>query len=591
MRLPPRHRRSTALFFVLALAPSAAARQRDAVVEKVIELGRSDSRVDEHLRYLVERIGPRLTGSPGLQRANEWARARFAAFGLEARLERWGEMPVGFERGPSTGGMVAPLRVDYVFGTQAWSPGTPGPVRALALLQPRTVSELEADPGRWFGTWVVDLPREERPRGSERRKLDAALAELGIAGRVRNSGELVHTGGNSEISFDELPTQVSVQVQRSYFDDLLARLQNGQAVELEFDVDNRFLPGPFPQYNVVADLVGSEFPDQYVVVGGHIDSWDGARGAQDNGTGVATTLEAARLLAAAGAAPRRTIRFMLWSGEEQGLLGSRAYVAAHQDDMERVSAVLVHDGGTNYLSGIAGPPALVGDLRFAFEPVLQLDPLLPFEVEENGGLSRGGGSDHSAFVSAGVPGFFWEQSGRTDYDFVHHTQHDHLEHVVPEYQRHSAMVVAIGAYNLACLDHLLDRTGLIDPSARGGRDPKRRLIGVYLEDNEVTQVLEDGMAAAAAWQEGDVIVSIDGVEVADQREIGEQLQSGGPRKVFVLRRGEELVESVLDYTGTESEKAREAELAERRAAEAAEDAQPAEAGAAKEPELAGTTGG
>ena len=119
-----------------------------------------------------------------------------------------------------------------------------------------------------------------------------------------------------------------------------------------------------------------------MIVGGHIDSWDGATGATDNGTGVATTLEAARILMKAGVKPRRTIRFMLWSGEEQGLLGSAAYVKAHKDLMPKISAVLVHDGGTNYLSGIGATEAMLSDFEQVFAPVKELDPKLPVRGAE-----------------------------------------------------------------------------------------------------------------------------------------------------------------------------------------------------------------
>jgi hypothetical protein len=571
------------------------------------------------VRYLSLSIGPRLTGSPSCQRACEWARARFAELGLDARLERWGEMPVGFERGPSRGGMVAPVRIDYVFATNAWTPGTPGPVRAPARLYPRSPGELEAAPERWRGAWVVDLESDERPRARERRAIDARLAELGIAGRIHRAGDLVVTGGNPRVDPEDLPTLVRIRLQASYFDDLAARLYRAEretaaraeasvpadeegedgAEEaagpaetlLEFDVDNRFLPGPFPVHNVVADLVGTEFPDQYVIVGGHIDSWDGAQGAQDNGTGVATTIEAARLLAETGARPRRTIRFVLWSGEEQGLLGSQAYVEAHADEMERVSAVLVHDGGTNYASGIAGPPALVEDLRRAFAPVVALDSAMPFAVEENEGLPRFGGSDHSSYVGAGVPGFFWEQTGRADYRYIHHTQHDVIDHVVPEYLQHTATVVAIGAYELAMLDGLLDRTGLVR-EGRGGRGRERRRMGVQLEDTEIVEVVEDGMADEAGWQAGDLILAVDGVEVATMREVVAELQKGGPRKTFQLLRGEETIESVLDYTGTPSELAREeAAAAAEAAGKAADGDAPAAGEPAKEPVPAGAGGG
>ena len=169
---------------------------------------------------------------------------------------------------------------------------------------------------------------------------------------------------------------------RKQFDEIAGWLKDGKAVTLEFDIRNYFKKGPIKLYNVIADIPGTEKPDEYVIVGGHIDSWDGATGATDNGTGVSTTLEAARILMKAGVKPKRTIRFMLWSGEEQGLLGSAAYVKAHKDLMPKISAVLVHDGGTNYLSGIGATEAMLSDFEQVFAPVKELDPRLPVRGAE-----------------------------------------------------------------------------------------------------------------------------------------------------------------------------------------------------------------
>ena len=187
---------------------------------------------------------------------------------------------------------------------------------------------------------------------------------------------------------------------------------------------------------------------------------------------------------------------------------------------------------------------------------------MPFAVRENEGLSTGGGSDHASYVAAGVPGFFWNQTGRAPYGFIHHTQNDTMEQVVPEYQRHSAMVVAIGAYNIASLDAMLDRTDLVNPNGGrrgggGGGDVTRRRMGVQLEGTTVAGVVGTGLAAQAKWQAGDVILAIDAVKVTSMSEVVSELQKGGPKKVFTLKRGEATVESVLDYTGSASEKARE----------------------------------
>ncbi len=273
------------------------------------------------------------------------------------------------------------------------------------------------------------------------------------------------TSGLHRITWDKLPTLPSVVLLRKQFEEIAAWLKDGKSVTLEFDIRNYFKKGPIKLYNVIADIPGTELPDEYVIVGGHIDSWDGATGATDNGTGVSTALEAARILMKAGARPRRTIRFMVWSGEEQGLLGSAAYVKAHKELMPKISAVLVHDGGTNYLSGIGGTEAMLSDLEQVFAPVKELDHDYPFEVRKVPGLS-GGGSDHASFLSANVPGFFWRQSGKAVYRHTHHTQFDTYDAAVPEYQKHSSLVIALGAFGIANLDHLLSREKLRARAAR-----------------------------------------------------------------------------------------------------------------------------
>ncbi|MCE9592798.1 MAG: M20/M25/M40 family metallo-hydrolase [Planctomycetes bacterium] len=552
-----------------APAPAAAAATHAAParaltdVERVIALAERDAQVEEHLRHLCKEIGPRLTSSHRLQQALEWTRDEFASWGLDAHLESWGDFPVGFDRGPQHGALVAPETADLVFTTRAWTPGTSGPKRARAYLYPRNDEEFAALDGRLAGAWIVSpsYTKEERPSTELRKKVDAALTDAGIAGRVRRAfgrkGELVITDGSHEIDWNDLPKRVEISLRGDQFDHIVELARAGAEVELEFDIDNRFYQGPVTQYNVIADLVGSEKPDEYVIVGGHIDSWDGAEGAQDNGTGVATTLEAARLLAKSGVKPKRTIRFELWSGEEQGLFGSEGFVRDHAAELERISAVLVHDGGTNYLSGIVCTPEMEADLRAVFAPVVALDAALPFTLEVSEGLRNSGDSDHASFLSKGVPGFFWEQAGDTDYDFVHHTQNDTFETARQDYQRHSAIVVAVGALGIANLDSLLSRENM------KGLEPRR--MGVQLDGTKVSSVFESGVAATAGWKEGDVILTIDGVAMTSRNDITATLQKGGPKKTFTLQRGEEKLEMVLDWSASNGEKERAAR-AERRAA-------------------------
>jgi hypothetical protein len=563
---PPRRRLSLALACLLIGASTASAQvhlaaelaleERVPPLERVLALAKEDNRVQDELRALTREIGPRLTGSKNYRRAAEWARDQFQAWGLDARLEKWGEFPVGFDRGASRGGMIAPEKIDYVFITSAWSAGTSGAERGPALLEPGTEEELAAIKERLAGSWIV----RSTPRGDmkTRNKLRDEMRAAGIAGFVSSGPDdgLLPMGGSQHVAMDKLPKIPEIRLRHDQHADLVKRVEAGEPVVLEFEVDNRFSAGPIDCFNVVADLRGREWPDEFVMVGGHLDSWDAAEGAQDNGTGAATTLEAARLLSAAHVLPRRTIRFVLFGGEEQGLLGSVGYVKQHKEDLAKVSAVLIHDGGANHVSGIQPTYAMLDDFEHVFAPLADLDPTRPFRVHESLGLQNSGDSDHAPFINAGVPGFFWDQS-EDGYDHVHHTQYDTFETVDPKEQMYSARVIAVGAYGLAQLDHLLDRTDM--------KPVARRRMGVRLEGVRVEQVFEKSRAAAAGWREGDAILSVDGKGVESQSDVTDALQLGGPKKVVRLRRGGETLETVLDY-GDESSEAERSEREARREA-------------------------
>ena len=518
---------------------------RSPEVERIVSAGNEESQVMDHLDVLCNRIGPRLTGSDNLTNACEWVRDRFASFGINnAHLESWGEFPVGFNRGPWFGRVIQPEPKSLEFMTMAWSAGTKGAVRGKAVLAPKDKKELDAakEKGTLAGAWVL-LPRPSssggpRPDAAFVRSLRKELEDAKAAGIVsRSSSELLVTAGLHRITWDKLPTLPSVTLLRKQFDELAAWLKEGKPVTLEFDIRNYFKKGPVVLYNVIADIPGTDWPDEYVIVGGHIDSWDGATGATDNGTGVATTLEAARILMKAGVKPRRTIRFMLWSGEEQGLLGSAAYVKAHKELTPKISAVIVHDGGTNYLSGIGATEAMVSDFEQVFAPIKELDPKYPFTVRKVPGLT-GGGSDHASFLAANVPGFFWRQSGDARYQRTHHTQYDTFDAANPEYQKHSSMVVALGAFGIANLDHLLSRDKLRASGAMAGN---RRTLGVQLDEMTVVEVEDDSAAQKGGIKENDEILKIDGTKVADRMELSRALRAGGAKKVVtVLRDGKEV---------------------------------------------------
>lgn len=548
---------------------------QSSALEQIQRAGQEDNRVQDHLRVLTRRFGPRLTSSQVLYDAQVWAMQTFRSFGLEARLERWGEFPVGFHRGPGSARMTAPEQRELECITRCWSAGTLGPVEGRALITPRSPEELEALLVDLPGAWVLSrrLGRDERRAWEEelagddedadgRRLLeeleqafDSACEEAGIAGRVRSGpGDgLLVSGGNHRIDPDDLPSAVTVTLRGDQFKQVVEDIEAGAEVRLEFDIDNRFVPGPIDLYNVVAEIEGTEFPEEYVIVQAHIDAWDGAQGTCDNGTGTSTTLEAARILASLGERPRRTIRFILYGGEEQGLLGSAAYVEEHSEDLERISIVLNHDNGPNPLKGISATEAMIDDFDQVFAPVKKLDPERPFDVLKVDGI-RGGASDHASFVKEGVPAFHWIQS-QEGYRHVHHTQHDTFDYADADDQRFNATVVALSAWGFAQLDGLVDRTNM--------RAPQPRRMGVQLDGNRVARVTPGMRAAEAGWKVDDVILSIDGVETTSRGKVVRELQQGGASKLFVLRRGEESIDSTLDYSDDPDEARRKEMAADR----------------------------
>ncbi|MCI0588260.1 MAG: M20/M25/M40 family metallo-hydrolase [Planctomycetes bacterium] len=565
-------RRPFPVLSLLLAAPIALAQESE--VERVIALGRADSRVMEHLDHLSNRIGPRLTGSQNFRLACEWTRGQFEAFGLEnARLEEWGEFPVGFNRGPSSGRLLAPSDKVLHFATNAWTAGTKGRVEGHAVLAPTNEDELAAARPRLKGAWVVTRPapprpsarrearpveavaggadretpsdgRSGRPAGPDRAfrdRLEKAYQEEGVLGTIRaDRGELVHTGGNSRVSWEKLPTRAAITLLAAEHKEICDLLTEGKEVRLEFDIRNWFEKGPVTLHNVIAEIPGSEKPDEVVIVGGHLDSWDGATGTTDNGTGCATTMEAARLLGKAKVKPKRTIRFMLWGGEEQGLLGSAAWVRKHKEELAKISAVLVHDGGTNYCAGITATPPMKEAFETIFASVKDLDPEIPFKVREVKGLS-GGGSDHASFLRENVPGFFWDQKGRANYNRTHHTQFDTFDAAIPEYQRNSAIVIAVGALGIANLPDLLSRENLRLPGGMGGRR-----LGVQLADDlKIEEVVEGGLAEKIGLKVGDRLLKIGDRAVADTDEMREALQAAPAKTtVAVLRDGKEVAVAV-----------------------------------------------
>ena len=434
-----------------------------AEIQTIVTEGKDKSQVMQRLRELTN-IGPRLTGSTNLSKAQNWAMGQFKKWGLKnVHLDEWGTIPVGFERGSKQSArMVEPFDSEIVFTTPAWTPGTKGKVRGQAFAMPTSMEELNKLRPQLKNSFIL-MPARAGMRGATipADEINTELDKAGIAGRIAGAAdERVHTSGTwRDKTFEKRPTQTLFIVRKSDYERIARNIEYGRNPILELEAENKWIKGPIKQYNVVAEIEGTDLKDEVVVICGHLDSWNspGSQGACDNGTGTVSAMESARILAASGLKPRRTIRFILWSGEEQGLLGSRAYVEKQKEGIEKFVAVLNDDGGTNYHGGYVGLESHRAILEKAFAPTLAAFPDLPMKFDAVAQDPAGGSSDHAPFIWAGVPAYFTKESGRADYGFVWHTQHDRYENAIPEYLVQSATNHALVVYHLATIDGKLER--------------------------------------------------------------------------------------------------------------------------------------
>jgi carboxypeptidase Q len=445
------------------------------------------SEVMQNLQHLSDVMGPRLSGSPAMRRANEWTAERFGSYGLQARLEPY-QFGVTWERGTASLRLVAPFSRAITPHSWAWTEGTggktlTGPVVATDLSTPESLAVYcDKVKGAWvlprapFPTWNPDGPamtaadslrlQEQttfraspfadtstaavRARRQFQIDLPYMLKAAGALGTLvdgaKEHGLMTMSGSPNRLS--PLPNLVISHEDYTLLDRLISA---GVTPRLEGRVENRLSRDPVQQWNTVAEIRGSERPGQAVVLGAHLDSWDLGTGVTDNGTGSMVVLEAARVLAQSGLKPKRTIRFILFSGEEQGLLGSRAYAETHAREADSIQAVLVLDNGTGAITGQAlqGRKDLEGLWRQLLAPVASLGADSVRDVNKNG-------TDHLSFLPYGVPGFNFDQLSR-GYNHTHHSQTDTYDKAVPGDLKQAAAVMAVTAYELANLPELIAR--------------------------------------------------------------------------------------------------------------------------------------
>ena len=266
------------------------------------------------------------------------------------------------------------------------------------------------------------------------------------------------------MTWENLPTLPDIKLDFRQYEKIKEMVELREYVELEFDIRNHFYMGPVPYHNVVAVLRGTEFPDEYVICGGHLDSYDAATGGVDCGTGLAPTMEAARLLAEAGAKPKRSIVFALWAGEEFGLLGSKAWVEQHKDLLPNVVNYFNRDGGPTVANSMSVPEEWYDALEPICEPLKDLDSRFPFTLRVNDRYpmeipETAGGSDHAYFMLNGVPVISFGTGDPLGYNFsygeIWHTDRDLYTKSIPEYMEHTSIVNAIVLWGIANLPEKL----------------------------------------------------------------------------------------------------------------------------------------
>jgi len=452
---------------------------------------------------MTDLAGPRLTGSPGIDRANEIARAKLAEIGLSSvRIETAREFSRGgWDYSKAYAAMTKPYYNNFAITPVAWTAGTNGPVKGeVVLVDIKKAEDLEQYRGKLKGNFVITPstaayevsyePLAERytqeqlkeleksPLSDARRagrnigdwqamrelrnKISAFMTEEGVALMI-SSGRPFNIPSSTGAQYDggsTLPiTEISIP--QEPYGRMERLLKNGEKVEMEVEINSTFIPGK-EVYNVIAEIPGTDpkLKDEVVLLGGHIDSWHGGTGAADDASGCIVMMEAIRILKALDVKPRRTIRIALWGGEEQGLNGSRGYVEKYLYDAakkerkpayDKFSVYFNMDNGTGRYRGIYLQENELA--RPLFEAWMK-----PYEDMEFAAISNRntGGTDHLSFDAAGLPGFQFIQD-EIEYGRGYHTNTDTWERLLLPDLQQNAIITAWFAYNAAMMNDRFPR--------------------------------------------------------------------------------------------------------------------------------------
>jgi len=505
-------------------AGAGAATNPDPDIQaKIRKEGTGNSQIMRTMHFLTDVYGPRLTGSPNHKAAAEWAIKQMASWGFDnAHLEPWDFGRPGWLNERASGHVISPYKEPLVFEVMAW---TPGADRALTgkvyhMITPDSPTEdelkafLENEKEKVKGKMVMVgkhhvIPVNFEPE-NKRMTDDQAKARFsgdgpagprqGVRARdqqqqpgqprklpsrdiTQKAGEFLAANGammmiidtavegrmeqrrirafNNQ-NFDPSKFLPTVLLSNEDYGRITRVLADGTPVELEFNIVNRIYPEGKTSYNAIAEIAGSDKKDEVIMLGGHLDSWHSATGATDNAVGCATMMEAVRILKAIGLKPRRTIRVALWGGEEQGLLGSQAYVKEHFGSVEnpkpdyfKLGAYFNIDSGTGRARGMTvfGPPEAADALRPAVAPFADLG----FAGVRTSNSRALGGSDNTSFNQAGLPGVGVGQDPVEYFNFTWHTNLDTYERIVEDDVKKSAIIIAAAIYHMAMRDQPLPR--------------------------------------------------------------------------------------------------------------------------------------
>jgi hypothetical protein len=468
------------LSLFIILSGNITAQTKEEVIANIVKEENNNSQLEKLAHELFDKIGPRLTGTPQMKQANDWAVAKYAGWGIPARNEQWGEWK-GWERGITHIDMIKP-RVRTLEGTQlAWSPSTNSKtVTAELIIIPDlpdsmafqqwlpnvkgkfVMISMNQPTGRPDYNWQefatkesFDKMKEQRQKQTEAwnkrisktgyssRMLQVVLEKAGAAGIISNTWA---NGFGSDRIFNAFTTTIpTVDIAVEDYGLLYRLIESGDAPVISIRADSKE-QGTVPTFNTIAEIKGTEKPDEYVVLSAHFDSWDGASGATDNGTGSILMMEAMRILKQVYPHPKRTILVGHWGSEEQGLNGSRAFVEDHPEIVNKVQALFNQDHGAGRAIGFGGQ-----GFEHAKEFITRWINAAPSNIKDSikmtfPGTPATGGSDDAPFVAAGAPAFSIGTLGWLYFNYTWHTTRDTYDKIVFDDLRTTTILAAILAY-------------------------------------------------------------------------------------------------------------------------------------------------